>query len=222
MLVLSSTISDYEKILTTKRTTRTMNKYLGFYELKSLNIPTVRWERFTYDTELDGSKLWTIRVAVEKSKDLNLPRLIGANAEEAGKKGRELLDMFSDRGMVVFYPYFIAEKSGVLEINNTRTVIEAVEKDLWNLVTFGIKNVTMVYPNSKNSSNVFFHGDREFLSGEEVDELRKFSSIIRGTYRDELSEGRSILAEWSYAYDTDVSRKPEGDRYLVFFELRGL
>ena len=199
-----------------------MNKYLGFYELNSLSIPTVHWERFTYDTELDRSKLWTIRVAVEKSKDLHLPRLIGATAEEAGKKARELLDRFSDRGMVVYYPYFLAEKSGVLEINNIRTVIEAVEKDLWNLVTFGIKNVTMVYPNSPNSNNVVFHGDRDFLSCEEVDELRKCSSVIRGAYRDELNEGKSILAEWSYAYDTDVSRRPGGDRYLVFFELRGL
>lgn len=199
-----------------------MNKYLGFYELNSLSIPTVRWERFTNDTELDRNKLWTIRVAVEKSKDLNLPRLIGAKAEEAEKKGRELLDSFSDRGMVVYYPYFIAEKSGVLEINNIRTVIEAVDKDLWNLVTFGIKNVTMVYPNNPNNTNVTFHGDKDFLSCEEVGELHKCSGVIRGAYRDELHEGKSILAEWSYAYDTDTSRKPAGGRYLVFFELRGL
>lgn len=199
-----------------------MNKYLGFYELNSLSIPTIRWERFTYDTELDKSKLWTIRVAVEKSKDLHLPRLIGANAEEAGKKGRELLDIYSDRGMVVYYPYFIAEKSGVLEINNTRTVIEAVDKDLWNLVTFGVKNVTMVYPNNPTGKNVVFHGDRSFLSCEEIDELRKCANVIRGAYRDELNEGRSILTEWSYAYDTDVSRAPGSERYLVFFELRCL
>lgn len=199
-----------------------MNKYLGFYELKSLNIPTVRWERFTYDTELDRSKLWTIRVAVEKSKDLHLPRLIGAGAEEAEKKGKELLEVYSNRGMVIFYPYFIAEKSGVLEINNTRTVIEAVENDLWNLVTFGIKNVTMVYPNAPNGGNIVYHGDREFLSCEELDELRRCSGVIRGAYRDELNEGRSMLAEWSFAYDTDVSRQPGSERYLVFFELRGL
>lgn len=199
-----------------------MNKYLGFFELKSLNIPSVRWERFTYDTELDGGKLWTIRVAVEKSKDLHLPRLVGANADEAVKKGRELLDRFSGRGMVVFYPYFIAEKSGVLEISNTRTVIEAVEKDLWNLVTFGNKNVTIVYSDCPDAGKPVVHGDRDFLSREEVDELRKCSGIIKGAYRDELNEGRSILAEWSYAYDTDASRAPRGDRYLVFFELRGL
>jgi hypothetical protein len=199
-----------------------MNKYLGFYKLKSLSIPSICWERFAYDTELDKRKLWTVRVAVEKSNDLHLPRLIGASAEEAVKKGRELLVMFADRGMVVYYPYFIAEKSGVLEISNSRTVIEAVDKDLWNLVTFGIKNVTMVYPNSPTGKNVVFHGDKDFLSYEEVEELHKCASIIKGAYRDELNEGRSIFAEWSYAFDTDVSRNPEGERYLVFFELRGL
>jgi hypothetical protein len=199
-----------------------MNKYLGFYELKSLNVPTVRWERFTSDTVLDGSRLWTIRVAVEKSGDLNLPRLIGASAEEAGKKGRELLERFSDRGMVIYYPYFIAEKSGVLEINSTRTVIEAVDRDLWNLVTFGNKDVTIVFPDSRANTGAVYHGDRNFLSRGEVDELLKCSGVIRGAYRDVLNEGGSILAEWSYAYDTDAGRKPKGDRYLVFFELRGL
>lgn len=199
-----------------------MNKYMGFYELKSLNIPTVRWERFTSDTRLDGGRLWTVRTAVEKSADLHLPRLIGAGAGEAEKKGREMLETYSDGGLVVYYPYFIAEKSGVLEINNSRTVIEAVDRDLWNLVTFGIKNVTMVYPNAPDDSGAVFHGDRSFLSGGEVEELRKYSGVIRGEYRDEMNEGKSILAEWSYAYDTDISRKPLGDRYLVFFELRSL
>lgn len=199
-----------------------MNKYLGFYELKSLNIPTVRWERFTGDTELSRDMLWTVRVAVENSRDLNLPRLIGASAEEAEKKGRELLNKYSENGMVIYYPYFIADKSGVLEISARRTVIEAVDKDLWNLVTFGMKNVTLVFSGGSGGESAAVHGDKSFLVGGEVDELLKCSGMIRWKYRDELNEGKSILAEWSYAYDTDAGRKPLGDRYLVFFELRGL
>lgn len=199
-----------------------MNKYMGFYELKSLNIPTVRWERFTGATELCREVLWTVRVAVENSRDLNLPRLIGASAEDAEKKGRELLNKYSDNGMVVYYPYFIADKSGVLEISGARTVIEAVDKDLWNLVTFGVKNVTLVFSGGPGGDSSAVYGDRNFLSGAEVEELRKYAGVIRGTYRDELNEGKSILAEWSYAYDTDTGRKPMGERHLVFFELRGL
>ena len=53
-----------------------------------------------------------------------------------------------NRGIVTYYPYFIAEKSGTLEISNTRIVIEAVEGDLWRLVTEGERDVTIMIAES--------------------------------------------------------------------------
>lgn len=197
-----------------------MNKYFGFYELKSTNLPTVAWERFSYDTELDKGLLWTIRVAVEGSDDLNLPRLIGAKADEASAMGKELLDRYSGRGMVVYYPYFIAEKSGVLEINNRHMVIEAVDRDLWNLVTYGRKDVTIIISSHQGNESVEYFGGKAFLAEDEITELKKYSSVIKGRFRDEISEGKSIFAEWSYAYNTDIRNMPIGLRHLFFYELR--
>lgn len=197
-----------------------VNKYLGFYQLKAINIPTVPWKQFTTETELDEGLLWSVRVAVLDSNDLNLPRLIGARSEEACLKGRELLDRFSDRGLVIYYPYFIAEKSGVLEISSCRTVIEAVDKDLWNLVTHGRRDVTIVIASAGKSEIAQYHGDPDFLSPEEMSEIKRYAAVIKGRFRGDLSEGRSVLAEWSFAYNTDIDKKPIGGRYLVFYELR--
>lgn len=227
-----------------------MNKYFGFYELKAASIPTVPWERFSCESILDENLLWTIRVAVEDSNDLNLPRIIGAKAEEAQKTGREYLKKYSDNGLVIYYPYFLADKSGVLEISSKRIVIEAVEKDLWNLVTYGKRDVTIIIPalqdndnadnndksdynrNTNNNDNAYhdyfirnkvraeFDGDRNFLNEKEITDLLRNVSIMKGRFRDELSSGKSIFAEWSYAYNTDIFQKPIGERYLVFYELR--
>jgi hypothetical protein len=194
-----------------------MNKYMGFYELKSLSLPTVTWQEFTRDTALDEGLLWTVRVAVEKGDDHHLPRAVGVTASEAIRQGRELLQKYEGNGIVIYYPYFIAEKSGVLDTNSKRTVIEAVEKDLWNLVTFGRKNVTVIIPADHDAE---YYGEADFINKEELDELLRCGSVMTGRYRQEFSEGKSILAEWSYAYNTDVRFKPIGDRYLVFYELR--
>jgi len=194
-----------------------MNKYMGFYELRSINLPTVPWKQFTADTALDAGLLWTVRVAVEKGNDYHLPRAVGVTADEAVRQGKELLAEYAGKGIVIYYPYFIAEKSGTLDINGERTVIEAVEKDLWNLVTFGRKNVTVIVPAGQEAE---YFGEKGFLNENEVKELLRCGSVISGRYRQELSEGKSILAEWSYAYNTDIKYKQIGDRYLVFYELR--
>lgn len=197
-----------------------MNKYMGFYELRSINLPTVPWKLFTEETRLEEGLLWTVRVAVESSNDLNLPRAVGVTAEAAAQMGRELLGQYAGKGIVIYYPYFLAQKSGVLDISCKRTVIEAVDKDLWNLVTHGKRNVTAIF--SLEEEGVQYFGDNEFLCKEEIQELLRYSAVIRGRFREELIEGKSILAEWSYAYSTNVSRELIGNRYLVFYELRGL
>ena len=199
-----------------------MNKYFGFYELKTISIPTVPWRIFTRETELDSNLLWTVRVALEDNSDLNLPRIVGSRSDEAVRMGNEFLDRFSSRGIVLFYPYFIAEKSGMLEISSDRTVIEAVDKDLWNLVTYGRKNITIILSHKPNMEECQYYGDSSFLCDNDICELKEYASIIKGRFRDELSEGKSILAEWSYAYNTDIRHEPIGAKYLIFYELRSI
>lgn len=217
-----------------------MNKYMGFYELKGINIPSVPWQLFTEETELDPGLLWTVRTAVECGSDTSLQRAVGVTAREAEAKGRQFLKDYAGYGIVIYYPYFIAEKSGVIDISGDKTIIEAVDRDLWNLVSDGLKEVTIIaqkdasaiskYEPAERSSvqmpsgspGICFIGNREFLTDDELSELLGFASVIRGRFREEISEGRSVIAEWSYAYNTDIRHEPAGSRYLVFYELRSL
>lgn len=195
-----------------------MNKLMGFLELRHLNIPTVPWREFSRDTVLEEQYLWTIRTAVSGGNDLNLPRAVGVRAEEALQKGKEFLEQLGPKGKVIYYPYFIAEKSGVIEINREYTVIEAVDKDLWNFVTYGNKNVTITY----QKDHIEYIGDDRFLSSWEIEGLMKNVRVIKEKYREDIAIGKSMIAEWSFAYNTDVAHRPMGEKYLVFYELRSI
>jgi hypothetical protein len=199
-----------------------MNKLLGFFELKNSLLPTIPWNQFFEDTILDKSCLWTIRSAVIEGNDLNLPRLVGAEAEEAMEFAQDLIRKLSDKGMVIYYPYFIAEKSGTLEVKTESILIEAVKDDLWNLVTFSDRAVTMYFADVYDTSGTthWINGDSGFLSNKEVMELRKQVTRIRAMFRDYLTEGKSVLLEWSYAYTCDINRNKIGNKYLVFYEAR--
>ena len=41
-----------------------MNKLMGFFELKDLNLPTIPWKEYKKGMKLDSSLLWTVRSAV--------------------------------------------------------------------------------------------------------------------------------------------------------------
>lgn len=193
-----------------------MNKLLGFYELKDSGLPSVPWIEFNLDLELDRDLLWTVRTAIDYGDDFNLPRKVGVDSTEAYITASYFHKILGNKGIVVVYPYFIAEKSGTLEINCDRLVIEAVDKDLWNLVTENKKNVT-IYESSEKS---FIDGDKNFLLPEEYNELKKQSERARRIFRTYLLEGKSILLEWSFAYNTDIKKRIIGNKYLVFYEAR--
>jgi hypothetical protein len=198
-----------------------MNKYMGFFELREISIPTVQWKLFNESTKLEDNMLWTVRVAIENGNDLNLPRAVGVASDEAMRKGKEFLSSYSGKGMVVYYPYFIANKSGVIEVTSLNTVVEAVKDDLWNLVTYGKRNITVVIP-ANGDDEYSFSGERDFLSKDEMKDLIRYGMIIRRRFREDIIDGKSIFAEWSYAFNTDVTKEPIGQRYLVFYELRSV
>ncbi|HWR60263.1 MAG TPA: hypothetical protein VN580_01545 [Clostridia bacterium] len=195
-----------------------INKLMGFYELKAVNIPTVPWKKYSRGTVLDSGILWTVRVALKSGADVSLPRAVGVTAGEAVEKADAFLGMYGDNGLVIYYPYFIADKSGVIDISSGRTVIEAVDKDLWNLVTHGRKNVTITIGDSGAS----YDGDRSFLPEAELSLLQDSISRIKAYYRGLLSEGKSIITEWSFAYSSGIDGRPSGEKFLVFYELRSV
>lgn len=193
-----------------------MNKLMGFYELKSMNLPSIPWRAYTGTEELTNDKLWTIRSAVFKGDDLNLPRMVGEVGEKAKAFADSLLGDIQENGMVIYYPYFVANKSGTLNIFLNDVVIEAVKDDLWNLVTYSDRDVTIRI----NGSEQQIDGNKDFLSELEKSEILRYVPEIRKLFRDYLLEGKSILLEWSYAQDSSSNKEPIGDEYLVFYEIR--
>lgn len=189
---------------------------MGFYELKSMNLPSIPWREYDASVELSNDKLWTIRSAVYKGDDLNLPRMIGEIGDIAKEFADLLLQKLQNKGMVIYYPYFIANKSGTLNVFRSNIVIEAVKADLWNLVTYSDRDVTIRIDDKEE----IIDGNANFITSDEKNEILRYVPEIRRLFRDELIEGKSILLEWSFAQDSSADKKVIGDEYLVFYEAR--
>lgn len=193
-----------------------MNKLMGFLELKEMRLPSVPWKQYTGIEELDSDFLWTIRSAVYRGNDLNLPRMVGEDSNTAQRFADMLLEQMGDKGMVIYYPYFVASKSGTLCVGSEKVVIEAVRKDLWNLVTYSKRNVTLIITDGE----IQIIGEKDFLSRQEIFELQKHVPEIKKIFRDDLLEGKEALLEWSFSFSCDKKKRPKGEEKLVFYEAR--
>jgi hypothetical protein len=193
-----------------------MNKLMGFYELESMNIPSVAWQKYTGEQILDKNLLWTVRSAVYRGDDMNLPRIVGVDADKATSFAKSKLIDMEENGIIIFYPYFIAEKSGTLNVYLDRIIIEAVKDDLWNLVTYSDREVTIIMTNDETE----YKGNANFITDLEKKQILRYIPEIKRTFRDELYSGKSSMLEWSFAYNCDINMQKTGERYLVFYEAR--
>lgn len=194
-----------------------MNKLMGFLELNEMRLPSIPWKRYTGNEQFDDEYLWTIRSAIYRGNDLNLPRSVGKSAEESKKFADSLLKKIDDKGIVIYYPYFIAKKSGVLEVRREQVIIEAVKDDLWNLVTYSDCEVTAIFTEGQEPQYI---GNVNFLSENEQEQLIKHVAEIRKLFRNDLIVGKSVLLEWSFAVSCNKDKEPIKDEYLVFYEAR--
>lgn len=190
-----------------------MNKLMGLLELKEMRLPSVPWRQYTGNEVMDGDCLWTVRSAKYRGKDFDLPRSIGKNAEESTRFADRILH--TTNGIVIFYPYFIAKKSGTLCVGKDRVIIEAVKGDLWNLVTDGKPDISILYENGGKK----IAGSSDFLTENEETELISYLPEIRRQFRSELFYSE-VLFEWSIAVNCNKEKKPTGNPYLVFYEAR--
>lgn len=197
-----------------------MNKLMGFLELRRISIPSIKWKQFSDDTVLDKDRLWTIRSAVYSGKDISLPRMVGKSSEECTAFALSTMKNLRDNGFVLYYPYFIADKSGTLMVLSNKVVIEAVKGDLWNLVNYNRKDIT-IYDNV-SSGTTLLEGNTAFLSEQERSELYRYLPEIRRAFKDEIFAEKGIILEWSFARDCDNNGNPVGDPYLVFYEVRSV
>ena len=193
-----------------------MNKLMGFYELVEMDVPSVPWKEYTGQELFDPGSLLNIRSAVFRGNDFNLPRLVGVTAEEAKVFADALYFKMKNRGMVIYYPYFLANKSGTLNVFNDRIIIEAVKEDLWNLVTNSDREVTIDIRQGETN----FNGNRDFLSEKELQCVVSNVSAVKKAFRNEMLEGKSVLLEWSLAQKSDLFKCPIGEEFLVFYEAR--
>ncbi len=190
---------------------------MGFLELKEMNLPSIPWKQYTGNEKFSIDYLWTVRSAVYRGEDLNLPRLVGKESEESKQFADNLLKQMGEKGIVIYYPYFIAKKSGTLEVRNDSVIIEAVKDDLWNLVTYFDCEVTIIIDyNCKRT----YKGNRDFMSDQEVQKILTYVPEIKKIFREDLLEGKSALLEWSYALSCGRDRQPISEEYLVFYEAR--
>ena len=195
-----------------------MNKLEGFFALQKIDIPSVQWRLYTPDMVLDPSILWTIRCAVMRGNDWNLPRLIGATACQAKKFAKETYRMLGDGAIIIYYPFFIADKSGTMEIHNKNVVIEAITGDLWKLVTENNKDITIM----KDDTNRQVIGNQDFFTLAEEKELFSYIPKIKAACKNDIVSGKSVLLEWSFSYKSDLKKQPVGKRQLLFYEIRSL
>lgn len=190
---------------------------MEFLELKEMKLPSVPWKQYTGKENFEDRYLWTVRSAVYRGNDLNLPRSIGESSKVSKKFADQLLKEMNNNGIVIYYPYFIANKSGTLEVRSDKVIIEAVKDDLWNLVTYSEREVTIITDIDGNKSII---GNANFISNEELDSLSKHIPEIRKLFRNDLLQGKAALLEWSFAQSCNASKEPIGEKYLVFYEAR--
>lgn len=150
-----------------------MNKLMGLYELRDLEIPAIQWKEYKPGIELSDKYLWTIRSAINHGNDLNLPRFVGKPANEAIVFADNLYKRLNGRGIVIYYPYFIAHKSGTLNIYYDKIIIEAIEADLWNLVTNQDLDVSLTI--DRQNHIISTYGDNDFFSNEELKIIVKYA-----------------------------------------------
>lgn len=197
-----------------------MNKLMGFLELKRTSIPSIKWKQFLDGTVLDDDKLWTVRSAVYSGKDINLPRMVGKTSKECTEFAKTTMKNLRENGFVLYYPYFVADKSGTLMVLSNKVVIEAVRGDLWNLVSHNDKDVT-IYDNISSGTKLI-EGNSNFLSEQETSELYKQIPEIKRAFKDEIFSEKGVILEWSFARDCNRNGIPLGEPYLVFYEARSV
>lgn len=193
-----------------------MNRIQDYYVLNCLDLPTIPWKEYYYSSRLDKDILWTIKSETRNDTSENLPRKIGVTAQEAKEFGVELYKDLKKDQMIFYYPYFCAVKSGIIDINNDRIVIESAKDDIDNLVKKNNVDVTLIF----REDDVEIHGDKDFLTQEEIIQLIDQAVKIKKQCAKDINDGKNLLFHWTYACYTSVDKKPMGKKNLMFFKVK--
>jgi len=168
----------------------------------------------TANTALSKGLLWTVRTAIEVGDDYNLPRAIGVTAEVAKQKYLE----FSKQGFkVIYYPYFKAYTSGVIDISAERIVIEGVYGDLWKLVTEDRPDFRLI---CKDGQFICWQVPYESVIRLLGYAKQVFAKQVFAKMKGFIEMDKHIYLEWSFAQNVNSANIDIGKPYLVFYECR--
>ncbi len=195
------------------------SRILCFYAIKALysqGVPCVPLEEYNKHTKLSNDKLWTVRTSPINQKGVygDTPKLIGKKSEYVHR----WIAMCPSAYKFFYYPYFIAEKSGLLYIHHRKITIEATKGDLWNLTDNHncVECITVV----KNDQQII--GETEFLTSNEIQSILKYVPYFITQREISFQRGNQLQVEWSFAYDSDLDKHPVGNPHLLFYGFRDI
>ncbi|AMP20039.1 hypothetical protein AZF37_01585 [endosymbiont 'TC1' of Trimyema compressum] len=88
---------------------------------------------------------------------------------------------------------------------------------MWHLVDESRVDVTLIKDNEEPWEII---GQSHFLTDFELKEIEKYIPSIQQIFRKLIKEGKTLLLEWSFTYDSNLIGEAIGNPYLVFYEMR--
>ena len=209
------------------------------YILKTLDLPTIDWKPYDPETRLDQDIFWTIKLEdlpnVKCKEKSNQPvrswirrrrlspetyrrnGLIGVHAVKAMEFGNRMYRKVDDsRQRLIYYPYYTVVKSGILDLNRARVVIEGTTGDITNLLQESKVEVTMIF----TEDDVEVIGDERLFRQEEILSLIDHSREVRKMASRDIEDGKNIQLMFSFVYHTSEDYKPEGEIQLIFHKFK--
>lgn len=208
------------------------------YLFNCLDLPTVEWKQYFPSTELDNELLWTIKIESKNTVDKpqkkkkdpiqkfisSIPMLnerrqttyIGIDADSAQKIGNKFCKKLGTGEIVLYYPYYTVVKSGIIDINAERTVIEASKGSIQNLIKENNVDITMIF----KDDDLEIVGDDKFFDLKESIELVDCCKSIKKSCARDIDSGKNLQFYWSFVYKTNVYLKPEKGLKLIFFHYK--
>ena len=193
-----------------------MNIIQDYLILDNLDLPTIPWQQCDSLTQFDNEILWTVKNEPTKEGLGETFGKIGITAKEAKEFVQSQVQNLANHRMLICYPYYTAVKSGTLDLNYDRSVIEAVEGKIENLAKKNRVNVTMIF----TEDSLDMVGDDKFLSEEESLTLIDYCKEVKKRCTKDLEYGKNILIHWSFVQETKQNMIPKEEQKLVFYKIK--
>lgn len=193
-----------------------MNIIQNYYILDQLDLPTVPWQECQTTTTFDENLLWTVKSEPIHHGIGRVAGKIGITARDAKEYVNHQVTKLDKDRRLIYYPYYTAYKSGRIDLTYDRSVIEAVEGKIENLLNKNRVNVTMIFGEDK----LEIFGDESFLTKEESICLIDHCKEIRKRCIRDIEFGKNILLNWSFVQETKRNMIPKDEKLLVFYEIQ--